>query len=1317
MRFIIDKAYSKLIYLALLIPLLFISYGNADDTEIYLSPTVDVFDDAVRPNIMFLMDTSGSMNDHIAVEVPAEGDSAFYNANTDYGSSDENLIYVYNNDFEFQNITHTYEQSVCREMEDFFVENRGFPVFLDRAMQWQSSTTTQTIEETELVCEEIEVDNAEFFVEEDGRVDTNEWDYYGPYDVGAGTEFVVTGRTDGNNDRIQLYIRLGAFPTTSRFDCRRFEIREPRETCSVTVGNSDTQAFIGVRGRRNNSDYDLEITFGGSGTVEQCENITTPTDVTVTEANWSEVLETSDDNEWVLECFSDRNRHGINNSSNLNYVENCGSNDCTEPEYSSSSSNEINWNGVETRTFVTANYHDFIQAFGAPEEGVGNLPVGNVGSFCNDQDNEGTQFRDDDGVVYQCTRKLDLMISSVRQLLASLTNVNIGLARLNGDHGAYILEAIRGIDESDVLRDQYIQTVENLPASGNTPLTESLFEMMRYFQGETPEFGLTNSVQPDPDALDGSRYDSPILNSCQSNNVILLTDGEPTADTEINSVVTQLSQISCPISGSSSTSAAGSCLDEIAGYAATNDISTGPDGINGTQVLRTYTIGFDIDLPLLDTTAQQGGGRYFTAGDSFELTSAFNSIVVDILADASTFVAPAISVNAFNQLQSRNELYFAVFRPDNSPRWTGNVKKYTISTDGTILDANGQPAVDPSTGFFSDISQDLWSTTIDGGNVDAGGFRDQLPDNRRIFTFFGDNPNEVNLTTGGGIHQFNTSNSLITRQILGLDATVTEQVRNQLILWGAGEDLFDNDGDGRTDDANNFVSDPLHSRPFLVTYGGTEENPHDVVFVGSNIGFLHAIDGASGEELWSFIPDDLIRNIRPYQEGDVEESRVYGLDGEISLWVSESLEDSDQDIEVADGDFVYLYTGMRRGGRDYYAIDATNYDPNNLSEIYPILKWKINGGEGEFEDLGQSWSRMIHATVNWNCNQGNCIERDVLFFTGGYDTVHDTADAPTQGDLGNALFMVDADTGELIWSAGNNSDNRVQRTHDLSLDDLQNSIPGSPNVVDVDADGIADVVFIVDIVGNVFRFDLNDETETASDFATAGQIFELNQGNDFRRFYNQPDIVLSGERGSEAYFNLVFGSGYMAHPRDVGQQDSIFVLFEENVFTPPTNENGDIIYDLIREDQLFDTRAGGVQPANRLINAPHGYHIPFTGNGEKMLRPGLIFQDTITYTSYLPEGNINRDACSGGSIGGSRLYRVDLATGLSLLTLEDSNDPLQVDAPEFIELARPGIAPEGTIIFLEDGALLCIATECTTATESRQVERLYWREEDPNDDN
>ena len=241
------------------------------------------------------------MDAHIAVEVPSDGDSPFYNSTTDYGSSDDNLIYVYNNDFEFQNITHTYEQSVCREMEDFFDENPGFPIYSDRALQWQSSTTTQIIEETELVCEDIEVDNAEIFVEESGQLDENEWDYYGPYDVFAGTQFTVDITSPSRDDRLRMYVRLGDFPTSNRFDCRQNNVRDGTDTCEVNIG-SNTQAFVGVRGRNNdNNNYELEITYGGSGTVEQCSEIITPIDVEITEANWSDALQTTDDNGWVLE--------------------------------------------------------------------------------------------------------------------------------------------------------------------------------------------------------------------------------------------------------------------------------------------------------------------------------------------------------------------------------------------------------------------------------------------------------------------------------------------------------------------------------------------------------------------------------------------------------------------------------------------------------------------------------------------------------------------------------------------------------------------------------------------------------------------------------------------------------------------------------------------------------------------------------------------------------------------------------------------------------------------------------------------------------
>ena len=47
------------------------------------------------------------------------------------------------------------------------------------------------------------------------------------------------------------------------------------------------------------------------------------------------------------------------------------------------------------------------------------------------------------------------------------------------------------------------------------------------------------------------------------------------------------------------------------------------------------------------------------------------------------------------------------------------------------------------------------------------------------------------------------------------------------------------------------------------------------------------------------------------------------------------------------GDHVYLYTGMRRGGSNYYALDVT--DRNN-----PELLWTIQGGSGDFAELGQS---------------------------------------------------------------------------------------------------------------------------------------------------------------------------------------------------------------------------------------------------------------------------------------------------------------------------------------------------------------------------
>ena len=126
-------------------------------------------------------------------------------------------------------------------------------------------------------------------------------------------------------------------------------------------------------------------------------------------------------------------------------------------------------------------------------------------------------------------------------------------------------------------------------------------------------------------------------------------------------------------------------------------------------------------------TANKGGGSYFLADNFAALSSAFTQIITEIQAVNTTFTAPAVSVNAFNRVTNRKELFFTLFKPEASPVWTGNLKRYELDF---LLDSNGDPidtnndgvpddpqvlddrspqqlAVDPQTGFFDSASAQL----------------------------------------------------------------------------------------------------------------------------------------------------------------------------------------------------------------------------------------------------------------------------------------------------------------------------------------------------------------------------------------------------------------------------------------------------------------------------------------------------------------------------------------------------------------------------------------------------------------------------------
>ncbi|WP_286816546.1 pilus assembly protein [Marinobacter sp. UBA3607] len=887
--------------------------------------------------------------------------------------------------------------------------------------------------------------------------------------------------------------------------------------------------------------------------------------------------------------------------------------------------------------------------------------------------------------------RLEVMQGVARDLADTITGVNIGLMAFDTvgpkggwpnnqyrGEGGVILEAVRPVSESHA---DFKAAVDALGTDTNTPLSETLFGAKRYFEGGSPFLSQTSSQASN--AMDGNSYKSPIELECQSNNIVLLTDGDPTKDrnheTSIESVIGNCE---------------GNCLDEIAGYMRNNDMSGAHKGV---QNVTTYTVGFSEDAPgsLLGMTAKAGGGKYYKATDAQQLAGAFDDIVRSVLETSSTFVAPGIAVNSFNRLNHFNALYYSVFEPDTRPLWEGNLKRYKISDSGKIVDANGNEAIDPVTGFFKDGAQSWWASVPDGKSVTAGGVRTKLPDatdSRNVYTWI----SGKDLTASGNLISTSNTDSL-TKSLLG-DSSMTDPEQQALIRWIRGEDVKDEDGDNQTNDARKFVSDPLHSEPKLIVYGGTEASPDTAVFFGDNQGYVHAINGKTGESHFAFMPAELLKNQRTLMDNSATVAdRIYGMDGSIVSWVKNPR----GAIDASDGDHVYLYTGMRRGGRSYYALDVTD-------RAKPKAMWHISGGTGDFSELGQSWSTPVKSRINLDGTV-----KDVLFFAGGYDAGQDNARTRSEDAMGRALYIVDAETGKRLWWAGPKEEGS---TANLKLEKMKYSIPASPKVLDIDGDGLADQVYVGDMGGQVWRFDLNNGNSVDS-FATGGPIADF-AGDDLanaRRFYHTPDLSISSYWGKR-YLTLVIGSGYHAHPLNKVIEDRAYMLRIPSLYGAPADSTGTVSYTTHTESDLFDITDNKIGEGNdsekhaaeQSLASASGWMLKFENSGEKMLSSSIVVDGVATFTTYEPAAALS--ACAP-STGRSRLYSVLLRDGRPVRNYDglDGVDDLK-KSDRSKDVTAPGIPPSPKLLRTEESAFICVGTNCEQVENSNTFTQTFWRE-------
>ena len=718
-------------------------------------------------------------------------------------------------------------------------------------------------------------------------------------------------------------------------------------------------------------------------------------------------------------------------------------------------------------------------------------------------------------------------------------------------------------------------------------------------------------------------------------------------------------------------------------------------------------------------------------------------ILSQILTVSTTFVASAIPANVFNRAQSLDSVYIALFQPrSDTNNWYGNLKKLKIqgSAGGDILvDTNGNNAVNPTDGRIDPAAVTFWTdpsismlnqtqqvnnvpvtgwrsgdatATTDGRQVNRGGAGQKVPGyapnataspgltnspatNRQVFyqpssgsTLLDLNVNnsttgttEVDLCASGGplglTGPSDSSCEPLLKYMRGICTSASDSVTGACTASPLPPRSW-------------MMGDPLHSRPQPINYGAlsgySSSNPAIYVAMGGNDGALHMIrntntDGTqSGKEVWAFMPrasmavqKKLLNNTGPH-------TGVYSLDGTPVAWVN----DANGNGTVGSGETVYLYMGMRRGGRVLFALDVTS------PEAKPTLLWTIGSGTTGFSELGYTFSNPKIGVLNVNGTPTT-----VAFFAGGYDPNKDAHAVGTNDSMGRAIYAVNATTGTLIWKAtagastgqvAGGTASSASYTHAA----MKDSIPAEVSIGDTDGDGYIDRLVVGDTGGNVWRADFSGTDARKWSvilLAKLGRWGADAAGNsskaDDRRFESQAKIVQTEDANGTRYDAVVVGSGDREDPLDAGgattnyfyniRDNQTGLLSVDASNNPPADVN--------RTDAQItniDDATVTCLLANNCATTPsfaNGWKIQLSHSSsphsEKSLASALVINNVVFFTTYLP-AQTNGTSCTP-SEGTGLFYAVSLLNSLPVSNYDSTTSGISSASDRSTALSSSGI--------------------------------------------
>jgi hypothetical protein len=406
------------------------------------------------------------------------------------------------------------------------------------------------------------------------------------------------------------------------------------------------------------------------------------------------------------------------------------------------------------------------------------------------------------------------------------------------------------------------------------------------------------------------------------------------------------------------------------------------------------------------------------------------------------------------------------------PGWEGQLRAYDMTGVSFVAGTSSELQTVATSNLNDVTGRDL----IPGAGIywDAGQLlNDRNPDTRTIYTAL----------RSGGIVTNPLVRTAFTRTNLGNVSTAGT------LAWCLKD--VNNDNAGLVDfvrGANRYwkLGDINHSTPVVIgppsedsAYMGAGyadfktayASRPKVLYVGANDGMLHCFDVATGEELWAFIPYNLLPKLRNMYAVDAANNARYYMhdvycDGSPAV----------ADVQINGNWKTVLVTGQGPGYGSilgsgnvtgavnyYWALDVT--DPTNPQPLWEYTH-TYRAGNKTYPSMGETWSTPAIGKVNQSGTT-----RWVAFMGSGYDNIKNGS-----FNLGRRFYIVRLDTGALITASS-----EISQVDTASLSgaraaysypNIAATIPGSPTAIDLDNNGFTDSVFVGDLDGRLYRIDV-----------------------------------------------------------------------------------------------------------------------------------------------------------------------------------------------------------------------------------------------------